>query len=227
MERGEQRLTFEQTTSLFALAMSDVLMINLDTRAIGQYNGCNYGLLKVIFDVNLQLFEQKADKKLLFVLRDFDPQENNEDKIKLALNTDLQKIWDGINKPFQHQDKQIGDFFKIEYEFFADFREDPDEFRENCDRLRERFEIGKSNSLFESISDDNVPIDGLDFYFDQAWQSIRENKQLNLPDQRKVVAEYRCETIKSDAFHSVLPALEKLQKDAQQTLIKNFKEEAG
>ena len=35
MERGEQRLTFEQTTSLFALAMADVLMINLDTRTIG------------------------------------------------------------------------------------------------------------------------------------------------------------------------------------------------
>ena len=78
MERGDQRLTFEQTTSLFALAMSDVIMINLDTRAIGQYNGCNYGLLKVIFDVNMQLFEQKLDKKLLFVLRDFDPEENNE-----------------------------------------------------------------------------------------------------------------------------------------------------
>ena len=28
-ERGDQRLTFEQTTSLFALAMSDVLLINM------------------------------------------------------------------------------------------------------------------------------------------------------------------------------------------------------
>lgn len=35
MERKEQRMTFEQTTSLFALAMADVLMINLDTRVIG------------------------------------------------------------------------------------------------------------------------------------------------------------------------------------------------
>jgi hypothetical protein len=28
-ERGDQRITFEQTTSLFALSLADVLMINM------------------------------------------------------------------------------------------------------------------------------------------------------------------------------------------------------
>jgi len=39
------------------------------------------------------------DKKLLFVLRDFDPNENEKDRIKAALNKDLENIWNGINKP--------------------------------------------------------------------------------------------------------------------------------
>ena len=30
-ERGDQRMTFEQTTSLFALSMADVLLINMWT----------------------------------------------------------------------------------------------------------------------------------------------------------------------------------------------------
>ena len=55
-ERGEQRMTFEQTTSLFALAIADVLMINMWMNDIGRYGASNYGLLKVIFECNLKLF---------------------------------------------------------------------------------------------------------------------------------------------------------------------------
>jgi len=55
-QRGEQRMTFEQTTSLFALAIADVLLINMWTHDIGRYGASNYGLLKVIFEVNLKLF---------------------------------------------------------------------------------------------------------------------------------------------------------------------------
>jgi hypothetical protein len=55
-ERGEQRMTFEQTTSLFALANADCLLINMWTTDIGRYGASNYGLLKVIFEVNLKLF---------------------------------------------------------------------------------------------------------------------------------------------------------------------------
>lgn len=36
-ERGEQRMTFEQTTSLLALAISDVVMINMWAADIGRY----------------------------------------------------------------------------------------------------------------------------------------------------------------------------------------------
>jgi len=55
-ERGDERMTFEQTTSLFALAIADVLIINMWTQDVGRHTGSNYGLLKVIFEVNLKLF---------------------------------------------------------------------------------------------------------------------------------------------------------------------------
>jgi hypothetical protein len=39
-ERGEQRHKFEHTSSLFALAVSDVLMINMWTNVTFDYLGC-------------------------------------------------------------------------------------------------------------------------------------------------------------------------------------------
>lgn len=110
-ERGDQRLTFEQTTSLFALAIADVLLINMWTQDIGRYGASNYGLLKVIFEVNLKLFDQKSSKKLLFVLRDFVDKGNNFDRIRETLENDLNKIWGEIYKPDKFANSKPSDFF--------------------------------------------------------------------------------------------------------------------
>jgi hypothetical protein len=100
---------------LFALAMADVLLINMWTTDIGRYGASNYGLLKVIFEVNLKLFDQKSSKKLLFVLRDFDDRGNNFERIRGILEGDLAKIWDEIYKPEKHLNSKPSDFFQFEY----------------------------------------------------------------------------------------------------------------
>ena len=56
---------------------------------IGRYGASNYGLLKVIFEVNLKLFEQQSSKKLLFVIRDFTESGNNQAHIKMAIGKDI------------------------------------------------------------------------------------------------------------------------------------------
>lgn len=50
---------FERKTSLFSLALSEVLLINLWTTDVGRFEGANYGLLKTVFDLNLQLFTKQ------------------------------------------------------------------------------------------------------------------------------------------------------------------------
>ncbi len=100
---------------MFALAIADVLLINMWTNDIGRYGASNYGLLKVIFEVNLKLFDQKSSKKLLFVLRDFVDKGNNFDKIKEILEKDLDKIWAEIYKPDKFANSKPTDFFKFEY----------------------------------------------------------------------------------------------------------------
>lgn len=59
-ERGEDQ-DFERKGALFALATSEVLIVNIWEHQVGLYQGANMGLLKTVFEVNLQLFLK--DKK--------------------------------------------------------------------------------------------------------------------------------------------------------------------
>lgn len=54
-ERGEDQ-DFERKSALFALATSEVLIVNIWEHQVGLYQGANMGLLKTVFEVNLQLF---------------------------------------------------------------------------------------------------------------------------------------------------------------------------
>lgn len=173
-ERGEQRMTFEQTTSLFALAIADVLLINMWTTDVGRYGASNYGLLKVIFEVNLKLFEQQAAKKLLFVLRDFDDRGGNYEKITKIILGDVQKIWSEIYKPDAHKDKTPEDFFKFEFAMMPHKIYQEDQFIEKAKDLKNRFVVGAENSLFlEDAEQKNLPMDALPVYIDQSWDTIK------------------------------------------------------
>ena len=53
---GKENLSFERKISLFALSMTEVLIVNMWHQDIGRYNASNYSLLKQVFELNLQLF---------------------------------------------------------------------------------------------------------------------------------------------------------------------------
>src|SRR6266550_8653546 len=75
-ERGEDHGQFERKTSLLTLAISDILVVNMWANDVGRHDGANYSLLKIIFELNLQLFQTSAPSTrsektlLLFCFRD-------------------------------------------------------------------------------------------------------------------------------------------------------------
>ena len=223
-ERGEQRMTFEQTTSLFALAIADVLMINMWTTDIGRYGASNYGLLKVIFECNLKLFGQSSSKKLIFVLRDFDDRGNNTERITDLLKTDINNIWNEIHKPEGFKDSKAEDFFNFEYCMIPHKIYEEERFYEKTTELKGRFVDGSENMVYlERKGDDNIPIDGLSVYIDQTWDVIRNQKELNLPDQREMVANYRCNEIKEEALELAQVDIDELRKQTDNKIISGFK----
>lgn len=182
-ERAEQRVTFEQTCSLFALAMSDVLLVNQWYTDLGRYQGSNIGLLKVILESNLKLFGQENKKKLVFVVRDFLFKGDNDQKTKDAILEDIKKIWDDIYKPEIYQHKKYSDFFDIDFCFMPHKIYFETDFEQKCKELKERFRKGAQDSFYPTDDGSkNVPIDGLPFFIDHTWQTIKEQKDLNLPD---------------------------------------------
>ena len=69
-ERGEDQ-DFERKSALFALATSEVLIVNIWEHQVGLYQGANMGLLKTVFEVNLQLFvkDSKYVQEMLKIKR--------------------------------------------------------------------------------------------------------------------------------------------------------------
>lgn len=66
-ERGEDQ-DFERKSALFALATSEVLIVNIWEHQVGLYQGANMGLLKTVFEVNLQLFVKDSKYVTTFML---------------------------------------------------------------------------------------------------------------------------------------------------------------
>jgi len=89
----------ERKSALFSLAVAEVLIVNMFEQDVGRYNGANYGLLKTVFEVNLQLFLSKGSPKtrILFVIRDHEstPLEAHEEVLRTDLNAmfaDIKKV---------------------------------------------------------------------------------------------------------------------------------------
>lgn len=45
---------------MFSLASSEILIVNLWEHQVGLYQGANMGLLKTVFEVNINLFGKRA-----------------------------------------------------------------------------------------------------------------------------------------------------------------------
>ncbi len=116
-ERGEDKGSFERQTSLFALAIAEVLMVNMWFTDIGRYSAANYDLLKAVFEVQLQLFLKSNPQKttLLFIVRDHIEQVTPMAKLEEALLTDINNIWKDLRVPKELEGCAVTDFFDLQF----------------------------------------------------------------------------------------------------------------
>ncbi|OZJ03252.1 hypothetical protein BZG36_03508 [Bifiguratus adelaidae] len=198
-ERGEDQ-DFERKSALFSLATSEVILVNLWEHQVGLYQGANMGLLKTVFEVNLQLFQaQKNQEKtlLLFVIRDHvgtTPLSN----LQATLQTDLERIWYSLSKPEGLEDCKITDYFDFMYTTLPHKILMPEKFDDEVAKLRTRFTEPKDpNFVFQPNYSRRVPADGLHVYCSSIWEKIMSNKDLDLPTQQELLAQYRCDEIAS------------------------------
>ncbi|XP_066331758.1 LOW QUALITY PROTEIN: protein ROOT HAIR DEFECTIVE 3-like [Miscanthus floridulus] len=207
-ERGEDDTAFEKQSALFALAVSDIVLINMWCHDIGREQAANKPLLKTIFQVMMRLFSPRKTT-LLFVIRDKSktPLENLEP----ILREDIQKIWDAVPKPHAHKETPLSEFFNVEVVALSSYEEKEELFKEQVSHLRDRFQHSIAPGGLAGDHRAVVPASGFYFSSQQFWKVIKENKDLNLPAHKVMVATVRCEEIGNEKLASFTADEEWLQ----------------
>lgn len=208
-ERGEDHGAFERKTSLFSLALSEILIINMWTTDVGLYDGANYSLLKIVFELNLQLFQQaKAnDNKtcLLFLFRDHTLPEDEEhtplEHFVSVINEDMEKIWNSISKSEEWAKSKVTDFFDFKFVSLPHKVHKSKAFKEQVEQLKHRF-LDPSNEerILSQHYKKDIPADGFARYAENIWNTILDNKDLNIPTQKEMLSMFRCEQMANAAL---------------------------
>ncbi|CAI5500218.1 unnamed protein product, partial [Closterium sp. Naga37s-1] len=194
-ERGEDDTTFEKQSSLFALAVADVIIVNMWCHDIGREQASNKPLLKTVFQVMMRLFSPRK-ATLLFVIRD--KTKTPMETLEPILREDIQKIWQSVPKPQKHQDTPFADFFNVEVTALPNFEEREEDFKSQVARLRERFQDSVAEGRLAGDRRGVVPASGFPLSVAEMWRVIRENKDLDLPAHKVMVATVRCEQIAAE-----------------------------
>lgn len=191
-ERGEDDTAFEKQSTLFALAVADVIIVNMWCHDIGREHAANKPLLKTVFQVMMRLFlPRKAT--LLFVVRD--KTKTPMESLEPILREDLERIWSAVPKPEEHKDTKISDFFNVEVTWLPNFEEKEELFLERVNMLRDRFQSSIAPGEIAGDRRGVVPAQALPLSMQGIWERIRLNKDLDLPAHKVMVATVRCEQI--------------------------------
>ncbi|XP_039053860.1 protein ROOT HAIR DEFECTIVE 3-like [Hibiscus syriacus] len=220
-ERGEDDTAFEKQSALFALAVSDIVLINMWCHDIGREQAANKPLLKTVFQVMMRLFSPRKTT-LMFVIRDKTrtPLENLEP----VLREDIQKIWDSVPKPEAHKETPLKEFFNVEVVALNSYEEKEELFKEQVSNLRQRFFHSIAPGGLAGDRRGVVPASGFSFSAQQIWQVIKENKDLDLPAHKVMVATVRCEEIAHEKYTAFIESesWRKLEEDVKTGPVSGF-----
>ncbi|XP_024402965.1 protein ROOT HAIR DEFECTIVE 3 [Physcomitrium patens] len=200
-ERGEDDTSFEKQSALFSLAIADIVLINLWCHDIGREQASNKPLLKTVFQVMMRLFSPRKTT-LMFVVRD--KTRTPMEILEPILREDVRKIWDGVPKPDKHKDTPLTEFFNVDVTALSNYEEKEEQFNEEIVQLRKRFQNSVEPGGVAGDRRAVVPGSGFPFSAHEIWKVIKENRDLDLPAHKVMVATVRCEEIAHEKLQSLM-----------------------
>lgn len=146
------------------------------------------------------------------------------------------------------QSALLGDYFDLDFFALPHKLLQEEQFHAAIDELRRtRFSIqGRQDHTVSALQPQyhrGIPIDGLPSYMSSIWDQVQSNKDLDLPTQQDLLAQFRCDEIASQAIEvfdvatkplrrpiesgKILPALHNNMKSAVSTAMKSFDHSAS
>lgn len=199
-EAGEAGKRFERQVGLLALALSDVLCINLFEHDVGRLEGSSLSLLQTILELSLELKrgEHRSDQHpsrvtLLFIVRDFVPEGGTPLPVLSAqLREHVSTVWANVWKGEGEEELGLEELFDVQVAAMPHLRLQPLLWEQEAGALAARFGEGK-DSVFQDggAPASGVPADALCELTSRMWERICANELLHLPTQQRLVAEFR------------------------------------
>ncbi|SBS89705.1 protein SEY1, putative [Plasmodium malariae] len=223
-ERGDNRLTFEHRSALFSLALADCVIVNLWYHSLGNFTASNYGLLKTVMEVNLELFQQDKNSPktiLLFTVRDWFEEFASIDIVKNKIVEEyLNKIWNEMKKPPDSEHININNYFIIEVVGLSHGIIKKEEFLKDVQNLRLKWMYELRPPQYSR----NIPSDGFAQYCNNIWNTIVKQSQLDIPSQKEMLATFRCQEIKNNVINNINKTLKQKLETSHNMPIDNFKQ---
>ncbi|KAF9928887.1 Dynamin-like GTPase that mediates homotypic ER fusion [Mortierella alpina] len=106
-----------------------------------------------------------------------------------------------VFEPEGLEDCRISDYFDLQFTGLPHKLLQPQDFEVGIEQLRRRFTDPSDKSyVFQPQYSKRVPVDGLEAYAGAIWEKIMTNKDLDLPTQQELLAQFRCDEIANGAF---------------------------
>ncbi|PHT30066.1 Protein ROOT HAIR DEFECTIVE 3 -like protein 1 [Capsicum baccatum] len=122
------------------------------------------------------------------------------ENLEPVLQENIQKLWDSDPKLQTHKGTPLSDFFNVEVVALSSYQEKEEQFKEQVASLRQR--------SIHSIAPDRLGGDrravvlasGFTFSAKEIWNIANENKDLDLPAHKVMLATVRCEEIAHEKY---------------------------
>lgn len=143
-----------------------------------------------------------------------------------TLQQDLSKLWSTISKPNGLENSRIEEYFDFAFVALPHKILQPEKFEEAVTKLSQRFKEGYNDPKKSGLLDETqspiflpqyhrrIPADGFPAYAEGIWDQIVHNKDLDLPTQQELLAQFRCDEISREvlvAFDEAIAPLEEKQ----------------
>ena len=115
----------------------------------------------------------------------------------------IQDIWNNLEKPSNFAKYSLEDLFDISFFFMPPLVYYKDLFDQRVQELYSRFANRNDPKYYFDTKyhrQKSVPCDGLYTWTSQIWESVSKDESLNIPDQQKLLATYRCEHALAESF---------------------------
>nr|GMD32318.1 protein ROOT HAIR DEFECTIVE 3-like isoform X2 [Ipomoea batatas] len=110
-------------------------------------------------------------------------------------------MWDILPKPRAHKETPLSEFFNVEVVALDSYEDKEEQFKEQVANLEQRIHsIAPGGLAGDRLA--VVPASSFSFSLQQIWKSIKENKDLDLPAHKVMVATVRCEEIANEKYAS-------------------------